>query len=147
MGIGVFLPEFSSTTCNVETSQGGKPNVHYTVGAGGAIVEIDKRSGKMTVLKMVEAIDVGKAINPSLVRGQMTGGALQGLATVMCEDMKFDNKGKLLNPNFTDYKIPTAKDAPLELDSIMVEHAQTRWSFWSKRSWRTCYDSLCSTYS
>ena len=55
-----------------------------------------------------------KAINPQTVKGQVTGGLLQGLATVLYEDMRFDEHGKLLNPNFTDYKIPTAMDIPEE---------------------------------
>jgi carbon-monoxide dehydrogenase large subunit len=49
---------------------------------------------------------------------------LQGLATVLYEDMRFDDKGKLLNPNFTDYKIPTAKDIPLEIIPIIIEVPQ-----------------------
>ena len=124
MGRGMFLPEFSSTVCDKETSQGGHPNVHYTVGAAATVLQIDKRTGKMDVLKTVEAIDVGKAINPSLVEGQMVGGLLQGFATALYEDIRFDEKGKILNPNFTDYKIPTAKDIVGETKNIIVEHPQ-----------------------
>jgi len=87
-------------------------------------LEIDKETGKMKVLKVALAIDAGKAINPDLVRGQITGGLLQGLATVLYEDMRFNEKGKLLNPNFTDYKIPTAKDVPEEIIPIIVEVPQ-----------------------
>jgi len=87
-------------------------------------LEIDKETGKMKVLKVALAIDAGKAINPDLVRGQITGGLLQGLATVLYEDMRFNEKGKLLNPNLTDYKIPTAKDVPEEIIPIIVEVPQ-----------------------
>jgi carbon-monoxide dehydrogenase large subunit len=121
---GMFLPEFSSANGDPETSQGGHPNVHYTVGAGALILEIDKETGKMHVLKAVEAVDAGQAINPDLVRGQITGGLLQGLATVLYEDMRYDATGKLLNPNFTDYKIPTAMDVPDEIVPIIVEVPQ-----------------------
>ena len=124
MGRGMFLPEFSSTVCDPETSQGGHPNVHYTVGAAATVLEIDKKTGKMNVLKTVEAIDVGKALNPSLVEGQMVGGLLQGFATALYEDIRFDDKGRILNPNFTDYKIPTAKDIVGEIVNIIVEHPQ-----------------------
>ena len=78
----------------------------------------------MKVLKVVEALDVGKAINPDLVKGQIVGGIVQGLATVLYEDMRFDNRGKLLNPNFTDYKLPTTLDIPDEIVPIIVEVAQ-----------------------
>ncbi|MFA6002429.1 MAG: xanthine dehydrogenase family protein molybdopterin-binding subunit [Elusimicrobiota bacterium] len=124
MGRGMFMPEFSSAISDPATGQGGHPNVHYTTGAGGIILEIDKPTGKIRVLKAVLAADVGKALNPGLIRGQVTGGLLQGLATVLYEDMRFDAKGRLLNPNFSDYKIPTALDIPDEVVPIIIESAQ-----------------------
>jgi CO/xanthine dehydrogenase Mo-binding subunit len=124
LGSGMFMPEFTSALSDPETSQGGHPNVHYTVGAGAATVEIDKLTGKIKVLKAVLAIDAGKAINPDLVHGQITGGMVQGFSTVLYEDMRFDGQGRLLNPNFTDYKIPTALDIPEEIVPIIVEVPQ-----------------------
>lgn len=124
MGRGVFMPEFASAISDPETSQGGHPNVHYTVGAGGVILEVDKRTGKVHVRKAVIAADVGKALNPELIRGQVTGGLLQGLATVLYEDMRFDAKGRMLNANFSDYKIPTALDIPDETLALLIETAQ-----------------------
>ncbi len=124
LGRGVFMPEFTSTNANPETSQGGHPNVHYTVGAAAAIVEVDKQTGKIKLKKIVEAVDAGKALNPGLVEGQIVGGILQGISTVLYEDMKFDHRGKLLNPNFTDYKIPTALDVPDEVVPIIIEVPQ-----------------------
>lgn len=124
MGRGIFMPELSSAISDPETGQGGRPNVHYTTGAGGVILEIDRQTGKMKVLKAVLAVDAGKAINPDLVRGQITGGLLQGLATVLYEDMRFDDKGRMQNPNFSDYKIPTALDIPEEIVPIIVEVPQ-----------------------
>jgi carbon-monoxide dehydrogenase large subunit len=124
MGRGMFMPEFSSAISDPETGQGGHPNVHYTTGAGGIVIEIDKQTGKTKVLKAALAVDVGKAINPDLIKGQVTGGLLQGLATVLYEDMRFDEKGRLLNANFSDYKIPTALDIPEEVIPIIVEAAQ-----------------------
>jgi len=124
IGRGTFMPEFTSTNADPGTSQGGHPNVHYTVGAAAVTLQIDKQTGKMKVLKVVEAVDVGKAINPDLVRGQITGGLLQGISTVLYEEMKFDHRGKMLNPNFTDYKIPTALDIPDEIVPIIVEVPQ-----------------------
>ena len=118
------MPEFTSARSDPETSQGGHPNVHYTVGAAGVVVEIDKETGKMQVRKVALAVDVGKAINPGLIEGQITGGLLQGLATVLYEDMRFDDHGRLLNPNFTDYKIPTSLDIPDEIIPIIVEVPQ-----------------------
>jgi CO/xanthine dehydrogenase Mo-binding subunit len=124
LGRGTFMPEFSSALSDPETGQGGKPNVHYTVGAAAATVEIDKETGKMKVRKVVLAVDGGKIINPELARGQVIGGMLQGLATVLYEDMRFNDKGRLLNANFADYKIPTAMDVPDEVVSIFIEVPQ-----------------------
>jgi carbon-monoxide dehydrogenase large subunit len=124
VGRGMFMPEFASALSDPETSQGGKPNVHYTVGASAIILEIDKETGKVKIPKAVLAVDVGKAINPELVKGQVTGGLLQGIATVLYEDMRFDKNGKLINANFSDYKIPTAMDIPDEVVSIIVEVPQ-----------------------
>jgi len=124
IGRGMFMPEFSSAISDPETGQGGKPMVHYTVGASAIRIEIDKETGKIRIPKVVLAVDAGQAINPDLVRGQIVGGLLQGLATVLYEDMRFNDKGKLLNPNFTDYKIPTALDIPDEIVPIIIEVPQ-----------------------
>jgi carbon-monoxide dehydrogenase large subunit len=124
LGSGVFMPEFTSALSDPETSQGGHPNVHYTVGAAAVTLEIDKKTGKMRVLKATLAVDAGKAINPRLVKGQIVGGIVQGLATVLYEDIRYSLKGKLMNANFTDYKIPTSMDVPEEIVPIIVEVAQ-----------------------
>ncbi len=121
---GMFMPEFASALSDPETSQGGKPHVHYTVGAAAVVLEIDVQTGKTTVLKAVLAVDAGKAINPRLVEQQIVGGMVQGLATVLYEEIKFDAQGRLLNGNFTDYKIPTALDIPKEVIPIIVEVPQ-----------------------
>ncbi len=124
VGSGKFMPEFTSARSDPETSQGGHPNVHYTVGAAGVVVEVDRETGKIRVRKAALAADVGRAINPTLIEGQITGGLLQGLATVLYEDMRFDEQGRLLNPTFTDYKIPTSKDVPDEIVPIIIEVPQ-----------------------
>jgi len=121
---GQFFVEFASALQDPETSQGGHPNVHYTVGAGAVKIEVDKQTGKIKILKAVEAVDAGKAINPLTVKDQIYGGLLQGLATALYEDMRFDKNGKILNPNFTDYKIPTSLDIPEEVVPIIVEVPQ-----------------------
>ncbi|HPC58071.1 MAG TPA: xanthine dehydrogenase family protein molybdopterin-binding subunit [Kiritimatiellia bacterium] len=123
-GTGMFMPEFTSALGDPETSQGGHPNVHYTVGSAGVVLEVDKETGKLTVLKAALAVDVGQIINPELVKGQIVGGILQGLATALYEDIRYAPDGRLLNPNFTDYKIPTTLDCPLEIVPIMLETPQ-----------------------
>ena len=92
-GTGMFMPEFTSALGDPETSQGGHPNVHYTVGCAGVVVEVDKETGKMNVLKAALAVDAGKAINPDLVKGQIVGGIVQGLATALYEDIRYHRPG------------------------------------------------------
>ncbi len=124
MGHGMYMPEFTSAQVDPETGQGGHPNVHYTTGAGAVEIEIDKELGRIRVIRMAEAFDAGKAINPDLVNGQIIGGFVQGLGTALWEEVKFDDKGRILNPNFTDYKIPTALDVPRDVNPIIVEVPQ-----------------------
>jgi CO/xanthine dehydrogenase Mo-binding subunit len=124
VGAGSFMPEFASTRSDPETGQGGKPNVHYTVGAAGIVLEVDVETGKVHVRKVALAVDAGRAINPAAVEGQIAGGVLQGLATVLYEDLRFDDEGRMRNPTFTDYKIPTALDTPDETIPIIVEVPQ-----------------------
>jgi len=125
LGRGMFMPEFTSALSDPETSQGGHPNVHYTVGASAVKIEVDRQTGKVKIPKVVLAVDVGKALNPDLINGQITGGLLQGIATVLYEDMRFNEKGKLINANFTDYKIPTSMDVPDEIVPIIIEVPQS----------------------
>lgn len=123
-GTGMFMPEFTSALGDPETSQGGHPNVHYTVGCAGVVIEVDKETGKVHVQKAALAVDVGQAVNPGLVKGQIVGGIVQGLATALYEDIRYAPDGRLLNPNFTDYKIPTALDCPAEIVPIILETPQ-----------------------
>ncbi|MGC8758010.1 MAG: xanthine dehydrogenase family protein molybdopterin-binding subunit, partial [Caldisericaceae bacterium] len=119
-----FMPEFTSAKVDPETGMGGHPNVHYTTGAGAVEIEIDKETGRVRVLRMAEAFDAGKAINPDLAKGQIEGGFVQGLGTALWEEVMFDENGKIRNPNFTDYKIPTSLDVPREMHPILVEVPQ-----------------------
>ena len=84
-----------------------------------AEVTVDLRSGRVTVEHVTAAHDVGRAINPSMLTGQIEGGVVQGLGYALMEELKVEG-GKCLNPNFTDYLIPSAVDAPT-VESILVE--------------------------
>jgi CO/xanthine dehydrogenase Mo-binding subunit len=85
-----------------------------------AEVEVDPDTGEVTVLRYAVAQDVGFAINPKSVEGQMQGGAAQGLGIALFEEMVYDEKGRLLNPNLLDYRLPTARDVP-PIEAIIVE--------------------------
>ncbi len=122
VGQGNFMPTYV-TGLDAETGQGQRAVVHYTTGAQAVEVEVDTETGKVQVLKLASAFDVGKAINPKLVKSQMEGGAVQGLSTAFFEALRLEN-GVLQNPSFVDYRIATSADAPLEMTSIIVEVPQ-----------------------
>jgi carbon-monoxide dehydrogenase large subunit len=122
VGQGKFMPEYV-TPLDAETGQGPRAVVHFTTGCQAVEVEVDDETGEVQVRKIVSAYDVGRAINPDMVRTQMEGGAVQGMSTALLEGIILQN-GVPKNPNFTDYRIATAVDAPLELESIIVEVPQ-----------------------
>jgi len=84
-----------------------------------AEVEVDVRTGFTDVKKITAVNDVGRAIHPTMVEGQMQGGAVQGMGLAVMEELVTDD-GRILNPNFTDYLIPTSMDAP-EIVPVIVE--------------------------
>ena len=83
-------------------------------------VDVDMETGKVTVEAMTDAHDCGLAINVTSVEGQMQGSLSMGLGEALFEEVKFDHKGKVLNPNLAEYHIPTALDMP-KVNSIIVE--------------------------
>ncbi len=95
---------------NLDQEFKGNNSVTYTFGAHGVKVKVDKETGQVEVLAYVAAHDVGRAINPMLIEGQVYGGVLMGIGYALKEQVIL-YKGKNMNPNFRDYKILTAKDA------------------------------------
>jgi xanthine dehydrogenase molybdenum-binding subunit len=91
-----------------------------TIAAQIVKVEVDPDSGKVWVRKVVGSLDCGKAINPMAVEGQMEGGAAQGLGWGLWEQIVYAPDGRVLNPGFLDYHIPTALDLP-DIESVLVE--------------------------
>jgi aerobic carbon-monoxide dehydrogenase large subunit len=94
--------------------QGGK--MTYGHGLHLAVVEVDGETGVPRVLRYVVAYDVGRAINPMLVEGQLTGGLAQGLGAALHEELAYDESGQLAAGTLMDYHLPAAADMPpLEL--------------------------------
>lgn len=95
---------------NLDSKFKGNNSVTYTFGAHGVKVKVDPETGQVEVLDYVAAHDVGRAINPMLLEGQVYGGVMMGIGYALTEQVILD-KGKNMNPNFTDYKVLTAQDA------------------------------------
>lgn len=83
-------------------------------------VEVDEETGQVTPLNSWMAVDVGRAINPQLVEGQMDGAVVQGLGYALCEEMVWEG-ARLSNPNMMDYRVPGTMDAPQSMETIIVE--------------------------
>ncbi|MDQ7827261.1 MAG: xanthine dehydrogenase family protein molybdopterin-binding subunit [Candidatus Eremiobacteraeota bacterium] len=96
----------------------------WTFGCQGAEVKVSRKTGKVTVTNLVTSIDVGKALNPELARAQMLGGMMMGYGAALSEEIVFDEKGKIKNPNFNTYKIPTMADMPEKYSVVFVETPQ-----------------------
>ena len=89
-----------------------------------ADVEVDPETGKTEVTRYTALQDVGKAVHPSYVEGQMQGGVVQGIGWALNEEYYFDNNGRMMNPTFLDYRMPTSLDLPM-IDTVIVEVANS----------------------
>lgn len=100
---------------------GGAPSF-YEFNCTAVEVEVDTETGELLVVKHVSVADVGKALNPAHVEGQDEGAAIMGLGHTLMEQLIFDEHGRIVNLGALDYRIPTTKDVPLELHSLLVEN-------------------------
>jgi CO/xanthine dehydrogenase Mo-binding subunit/CO/xanthine dehydrogenase FAD-binding subunit len=83
----------------------------YTFGAQAVEVEVDPATGRIKILKIVAAMDVGKAINPTAIEGQIQGGIVQGIGMTLQEELVYEDN-RPVNANFLNYRIPRIGDAP-----------------------------------
>src|SRR5262249_14686305 len=85
-------------------------------------VEVDPDTGKVTILRYTAVQDVGRAVHPSYVEGQMQGGAVQGIGWALNEEYLYNERGEMTNASYLDYRMPTCLDLPM-IDTVMVEVA------------------------
>jgi CO/xanthine dehydrogenase Mo-binding subunit len=113
-----------TTPFNPETGY-GTPNFAYGYVAQAVEVEVDTETGELHILRVVCADDVGQAINPQQVEGQIEGGIVQAVGWATCENFITD-EGRVLTPHLSTYLIPTIHDIPEQVKSIIVEHPDPR---------------------
>jgi 4-hydroxybenzoyl-CoA reductase subunit alpha len=115
------------------THKGATVGTSPAYGCSAQVVEVsvDTETGKISVEKMTDAHDCGFAINRTSVEGQMQGSLLMGLGEALSEEVKFDDKGRILNPGFAEYKVPTALDMP-NVALIIVESHEPYGPFGAK---------------
>jgi CO/xanthine dehydrogenase Mo-binding subunit len=127
--VGNFPPLSFKELAAKKALTGGPITASASVNAGGMApgfstqfcdVEVDPDTGKVTILRFVAAQDVGCAIHPSYVEGQIQGGVAQGIGWALNEEYIYDKRGRLDNAGFLDYRVPVASDLPM-IEPILVE--------------------------
>ena len=97
----------------------GNLSCAYAFGTTGVEVEVDRETGAVEITKYIAAHDIGRALNPMLLEGQVHGGAVMGVGYALTEELKLD-RGRVVSDNFLDYKILTAMDR-VPVEPILVE--------------------------
>ncbi len=129
LGRGTFTVE-DATPLDRETGQGKNPSVFWMYATQAAEVEVDPRTGRVKVLRISAAHDVGRSIHPQSIEGQIEGALVMGVGTALFEKMELE-EGRVKNRSFADYKIPSALDAP-EMIPIIVEEPHSRGPYGAK---------------
>ncbi|MFQ6070840.1 MAG: xanthine dehydrogenase family protein molybdopterin-binding subunit [Candidatus Aminicenantales bacterium] len=106
------LPDFQKGYGNISAT--------YAFGTQGAEVEVDKETGEVKILRMAAAHDVGKVLEPKAILGQVYGAIAQGVGYALYEELKYI-EGKIQNPDFRDYKIPTIREIDFPIDVEFIE--------------------------
>jgi aerobic carbon-monoxide dehydrogenase large subunit len=97
-------------------------HMNYPYGVHVAVAKVDRETGGVTLERYLLAYDIGRAVNPMLVEGQLAGGFAQGIGGALLEEFLYDERGEPLSVNFADYLMPTAREVP-PLDVLISEDA------------------------
>ncbi|MBI5851068.1 MAG: molybdopterin-dependent oxidoreductase [Planctomycetes bacterium] len=109
----------------------GDMSAAYVFGTQGVEVEVDVDTGDVKILRMVAVHDVGRVLHPQALRGQMYGALAQGVGYALYEEV-LTRDGRVVNPNFTDYKLPTAGEMAFPIDLAFVEPHEPAGPFGAK---------------
>jgi carbon-monoxide dehydrogenase large subunit/6-hydroxypseudooxynicotine dehydrogenase subunit gamma len=97
-------------------------HMNYPYGVHVAVARVDRETGGVTIERYLLAYDIGRAVNPMLVEGQLAGGFAQGVGGALLEEFRYDERGEPLSVNFADYLMPTAREVPMP-DVLITEDA------------------------
>jgi carbon-monoxide dehydrogenase large subunit/6-hydroxypseudooxynicotine dehydrogenase subunit gamma len=133
---GLTLGEIAAAADPVSSAQRGEepglgartiyvdPAMNYPYGVGLGQVEVEPETGAVRMLRYFVAYEIGRAVNPLLVKGQIMGGAAQGLGGALMEELTYDANGQPTATSFIDYMVPTASEVP-EVGILICEDAPT----------------------
>ena len=137
LNAGAFEPLTLAQIALKAGRTGGPISAEVTLNAQGAgagfgahicDVEVDRETGHVKILRYTAIQDVGRAIHPAYVEGQIQGGAAQGIGWALNEEYIYDKDGKMENAGFLDYRVPVASDLP-PIEAVMVEVPNPRHPF------------------
>ncbi len=117
LGVGTFM--VPPTVVVPDQTKYGNISVAYSFGVQVAELKVNRKTGQVEILNFLSVHDSGTIINPLLAEGQVEGGVVQGIGYGLLEEI-VRSQGKVINGNFTDYRIPTIKDVP-PISSLFVE--------------------------
>lgn len=120
----VYRPP-ATTSFDPETGHSEHPNFAYGYVAQVAEVEVDTEAGQVRLVRVVSVHDVGRAVNPQLIEGQIEGGVVQAQGYALMENLVV-REGRILNPYLSTYLIPTVLDIPEEVQSVILEYPDPR---------------------
>jgi len=126
----ISLAKISDKLLVVESEYAAERST-LTFAVQGVEVEVDTETGRIKILRCVQAVDIGKAINPRICEGQVIGGIVMGLGYALTEELHFDEQGKIINPNFRSYRLPLAKDVP-PIEVFFIEKSDPYGPFGAK---------------
>jgi len=127
-GFGSYIPSYRSP--DPETGLTANATPFWMIGGAGAEVEVDTETGHVRVLRLVNAADAGKPINPAIAKTQLSGAAIMQLGFTLFEHMALDG-GQVVNASLADYKIPAMHDVP-PIESELVAAEQESGPFGAK---------------
>ena len=129
IGTGIYKPDYVPPA----PGTGMSPNItpFWMVSGAGAEVEVDTETGHVTITKLINVADVGRAVNPKIVETQLSGAALMHVGFTMFEKMHIDG-GQVTNASLADYKIPGFHDVPLSLENLHIDAYQSNGPFGAK---------------
>ena len=128
VGVGSFIPSYKSPDADGQTDNA---TPFWMIGATGAEVEVDTETGEFKVTRLVNLVDVGRAINPAIDETQISGATIMQLGFTLSERMDFD-AGQVTNASLADYKIPGIRDVPLLMENEAVDAVQKNGPFGAK---------------
>jgi carbon-monoxide dehydrogenase large subunit len=98
-------------------------HMNYPYGVHIAVVKVDAETGGIRVERLAVAYDIGRAVNPMLIEGQIHGGLAQGLGGALLEELAYDDRGQPTSVTFADYLMPTMAEMPRDIDVLITEDA------------------------